>query len=86
MTAFPSLAARVRTRERKNRMGEPKLGSTVPLLTPGLFAEYKGRIVRVRNHGRSIFLPICSFPSAAGGALCRRSRVGAAVAAEQSGQ
>jgi hypothetical protein len=27
-------------------VGEPKLGSTVPRLTPGMFAEYNGRIVR----------------------------------------
>jgi hypothetical protein len=27
-------------------VGEPELGSTVPRLTPGLFAESKGRIAR----------------------------------------
>ena len=60
--------------------------SVVQIRTQDLLAEYKDRIVRVRNHGRSIFLPICSFPSAAGGARCRRPTLGAAVAAEQSGQ
>jgi hypothetical protein len=29
-----------------NRVGEPKLGSTVPQLTPGVFAECKGCIAR----------------------------------------
>lgn len=67
-------------------MGEPKLGSTVPRLTPGLFAACKGPRCPLHDHGRCIFLRVCGFPFAAGGALCRRCRVGAAVAAEQSGQ
>jgi hypothetical protein len=67
-------------------VGGPNLGSTVPRLTPGLFAEYKDRIARCTITDALFFWPVCSFPSAAGGVLCRRSRVGAAVAAEQSGQ
>jgi hypothetical protein len=41
-----------------NRVGEPKLGSSVPRLTPGLFAEYKGRIARSTIMDAIIFLPV----------------------------
>ena len=65
-------------------MGEPKLGSTVPRLIPGRFAECKRSHCPLHDHGRSISLRVCGFPFAAGGALCRRSRVGAAAAAEKT--
>lgn len=46
MRMLDSLVAGCLDTSEGNRMGEPKLGSTVPRLTPGLFAEYKGRIAR----------------------------------------
>ena len=54
-------------------------------MTRGLFTKDKGRIARCTitdalSSGQS------AASGAAGAALCRRSRVGAAVAAEQSGQ
>ena len=72
---------------RGNRCGEPKLGSTVPPIEkPSRWTVTSVIAPTAKNADRP-----CSYQSAnsgttTGGALCRRSRVGAAVAVEQSGE
>ena len=67
-------------------MGNGTLGSTVPPADRRTVRGIQGSHRPLHDHGRFIFLPVCGFPSASGGALCCRSRVGAAVASEQSVQ
>ena len=66
-------------------MGEPRLGSTVPRLTLGLFAEYKGRIAPCTiTDALSSGQPAASRLQPA--AFCAAGvAVRAAVVAEQSG-
>jgi predicted nuclease of predicted toxin-antitoxin system len=68
---------------RGNRVGEPKLGSTVPLRETGVVRGLHGAHRLLHDHRNSMFLLVSGLRSGAGGALCRRFRSRAAVSAEQ---
>jgi predicted nuclease of predicted toxin-antitoxin system len=72
---------------RGNRWGEPKLGSTVPpTVQPVALSSHVSACSNGGTYATAMFLTACKFGGHhAGGALCRRPTVGAAVAAEQSG-
>jgi hypothetical protein len=72
--------------QRGTGWGNQNSGAPFPRADTRTVRGVQGSHGRLHDPGRSIFLPVCGFPSAAGGALCRRPAVGATVAVEQSGE